>query len=154
MSVWKTHINFACAELSLKVLLEIVADDFLIFNFFCLFVTFPVYSLLLCHFLWISYLFPAVLLWLHFMDQQNWSVALTFTFNIHKDASTIHFRHGSQKLLLFTWDSLLLTFTGNTVITLSMGQISLCKQGRPKSDAAEWGIWSGFTLFAIYKAIF
>ena len=34
-----------------------------------------------------------------------------------------------------------------------LGQIGLCKQCRPRSDAAERGVWSGSTLFAIHTAI-
>ena len=33
------------------------------------------------------------------------------------------------------------------------GQTGLCKQCRPRSDAAEWIIWSGFTLFATHPVI-
>ena len=35
-----------------------------------------------------------------------------------------------------------------------LGQIGLCKQYRPRSDAAERGVWSGSILFAIHIAIF
>ena len=35
----------------------------------------------------------------------------------------------------------------------AFGQASLSKQCRPRSDAAERGVWSGSTHFAIHTAI-
>ena len=42
----------------------------------------------------------------------------------------------------------------NTLLTLYVfGQTTLGKQYRPRSDAAECGVWSGSTLFATHPAI-
>ena len=46
----------------------------------------------------------------------NWPVALTFTFNIHKDTSTVHFRHDSQNTLHSMWINTLLTLQINTCL--------------------------------------
>ena len=46
----------------------------------------------------------------------NWPVAFTFTFNNHKSRSTVHFRYESQNILHTTWNSKLITCTGNTCL--------------------------------------
>ena len=51
-----------------------------------------------------------------------------------------------QILHVFEWD---IDFKGATNIP-----VGLCKQCRPRSDAAECGVWSGSIPFAIHTAIF
>ena len=47
-----------------------------------------------------------------------------------------------------------MTHKGWHVVKPQYNQIDPSKQCRPKSDAVEWGIWSGSTLFATHSALF